>query len=48
MDRARPTGKPLDWRPMGTRPIGRPRQRWSEDVIENQKKIESKKLEGDS
>ena len=26
MDRARPTGKLLDWRPVGTRPVGRPRQ----------------------
>jgi hypothetical protein len=28
MDQARPTRKLLDWRPMGTRPVGRPRQRW--------------------
>jgi len=28
MDRARPTGKLLDWRPVGTRPVVRPRQRW--------------------
>ena len=28
MDRARPTGKLLDWRPMGNRQVGRPRQRW--------------------
>ena len=27
MDRARPTGKLLDWKPMATRPVGRPRQR---------------------
>jgi hypothetical protein len=27
MDRARPTGKLLDLRPMGNRPVGRPRQR---------------------
>jgi len=33
MDRARPTGKRLDWRPVGTRPVGRPRQRWQEDVM---------------
>jgi hypothetical protein len=25
MDQARPTRKILDWRPMGTRPVGRPR-----------------------
>jgi len=35
MDQARPTGKLLDWKPMGTRPIGRPRQRWQEDVMED-------------
>jgi hypothetical protein len=27
MDQARPTSKLLDWKPMGTRPVGRPRQR---------------------
>jgi hypothetical protein len=26
MDQARPTRKLLDWTPMGTRPVGRPRQ----------------------
>ena len=48
MDRARPTGKLLDWRPMGNRPVGRPRQRWQQDVTGRSKKVESKKLEGDS
>jgi hypothetical protein len=38
MDRARPTGKLLDWRPVGTRPVGRPRQRWQEGVMEDLKK----------
>ena len=47
MDQARPTGKLSDWRPMGTRPVGRPRQRWREDVMEDLKKAESKKLEED-
>jgi hypothetical protein len=28
LDQARPTRKLLDWKPMGTRPVGRPRQRW--------------------
>jgi len=28
MDRARPTGKLLDGKPMGTGPVGKPRQRW--------------------
>ena len=27
MDQARATRKLLDWKPMGTRPVGRPRQR---------------------
>jgi hypothetical protein len=35
MDRTRPTRKLLDWRPMGTRPVGKPRQRWQEDVMED-------------
>jgi len=42
MDRARPTGKLLDWRPMGTRPVGRPRQRWQEAVMEDLKKLKVK------
>ena len=42
MDRARPTGKLLDWRAMGTRPVGRPRQRWKEDVMEDLKKLKVK------
>ena len=33
MDQARPNINVLDWEPMGTRPVGRPRQRWQEDVI---------------
>jgi hypothetical protein len=41
MDRARPTRKILDWRPMGTRPVGRPRQPWQEDIMEKLKKAES-------
>jgi hypothetical protein len=28
MDQARQTRTVLDWKPMGTRPVGRPRQRW--------------------
>jgi hypothetical protein len=42
MDQARPTGKLLDWKPMGTRPIERPRQRWQEDVMEDLKKLKVK------
>jgi hypothetical protein len=41
MDQARPTRKLLDWKPMGTRPIGRPRQRWQEDVIKDLKKAKN-------
>jgi hypothetical protein len=43
MDQARPTRKLLDWKPMGTRPVGRPRQRWQEDVTEDFKKLKAKK-----
>jgi hypothetical protein len=42
MGQARPTRKLLDRKPMGTRPVGRPRQRWQEDVIEDLKKLEVK------
>jgi hypothetical protein len=48
MDQTRPARKLLDWKPVGTRPVGRPRQRWQEDVMEDLKKAESKKLEGNS
>jgi len=34
MNQARSTRKLLDWKPMGTRPVGRPEQRWQEDVME--------------
>jgi hypothetical protein len=37
MDQARPTRKLLGLQPMGTRPVGRPRQRWQEDVMEKKK-----------
>jgi len=33
LDQARPTRKLLDWKLMGSRPVGRPRQRWQEDVM---------------
>jgi hypothetical protein len=42
MDQARPTKKLIDWKPMGTRPVGRPRQRWQEDVMEDLKKVKFK------
>jgi hypothetical protein len=41
-DQARPTRKLLDLKPMGTRPLGRPRQRWQEDVMEDLKKLKVK------
>ena len=42
MDQARPTRKLLDLKPMGTRPVGRTRQRWQEDVKEDLKKLKVK------
>jgi hypothetical protein len=33
---------------MGTRAVGRPRQRWQENVMEDLKKAENKNLEGNS
>jgi hypothetical protein len=46
MHQARPTRKLLDWKPMGSRPIGRPRQRWQEDVMKDLKKLEGKNWKG--
>jgi hypothetical protein len=48
MDQAIPTRKLFDWKPLGIRPVGRSRQRWQEDVIEDLKKLKVKKLEGNS
>jgi hypothetical protein len=48
MDRARTTRKLFNWKLMETRPVGRPRQRWQENVMEDLKKRKSKKLEGNS
>ena len=42
MDQAKPTRKLLVWKPMGTRPVGRPRQRRQEDVMEELKKLKIK------
>jgi len=42
MDQARPTRKLLEWKPMGTRPVGKPRQRLQEDVMEDLKKLKVK------
>jgi hypothetical protein len=48
MDQSRPTGKILDWKPVGTRPVGRPRQRWQEDVMEDIKKLKIEDWKGTS
>jgi hypothetical protein len=37
MDQARPNRKLLDWKPMGTRPVRRARQRRQEDAMEGLK-----------
>jgi len=42
MDQARPTRKLLNWKPMGTRPAGRPRQQWKEEVMEDLKELKVK------
>jgi hypothetical protein len=42
MDQARPTRKLLYWRPLGTIPVGRPRQRWQEVVMEDLIKLNVK------
>ena len=42
MNQARPTRKLLDWKLMGTRPVGKPRQQWQEDVTEDPKKVKVK------
>jgi hypothetical protein len=42
MAQARLTRQQFDWKPIGTRPVGRPRQRWQEDVIEDPKKLKIK------
>jgi hypothetical protein len=42
MDQARPTRNPLYWKPMGTRPVGKPRQRWQENIMEDLKMLKVK------
>jgi hypothetical protein len=42
IDQARPTTKLLDWKHMGTRPVGKPRQRWQEDAMEDLKNLKVK------
>jgi hypothetical protein len=38
MDEASPTRKLIDWKLMGTTQVGRARQRWKEDVMEDVKR----------
>jgi hypothetical protein len=38
IDQAGPTRKLLDWKPMVTRPVGKTRQQWQEDAMEDLKK----------
>jgi hypothetical protein len=42
MGQARPTRKLLEWKPMGTRQVGKPRQRWQEYVMKDLKKLKVK------
>jgi hypothetical protein len=42
MDQTRPARRLLDWKPMVNGPVGRPRQRWQEDVMEDLKKLKIK------
>jgi hypothetical protein len=42
MDQVRPARKLLDWKPIGTIPVGRPRQRWQNNVMEDLKKLKVK------
>jgi hypothetical protein len=42
IDRERPARKLLDWKPLGTIPVGRPRQRWQGNVMEEFKKVKAK------
>jgi hypothetical protein len=39
MDQARPTRKLLDWKPMGTRPVERARQRWQKAALEDIRRL---------
>jgi hypothetical protein len=46
MDQTRPARRLLVWKPVGTRPVGRPRQRWQEDIMEDLKKLKIKNKTG--
>ena len=38
--------KVYEWKPMSTRSLGRPKNRWEDDVKNDLKKHENKQLEG--
>jgi hypothetical protein len=42
MDQTRPDRRLLDWKPMGSKLVGKPRQRWQENVIEDLKNLKIK------
>jgi hypothetical protein len=42
MDQAVPTRKLLNWKPMGNRQVGKPRQGWQDDVMKDLKKLKVK------
>jgi hypothetical protein len=48
IQRTQQTRPARSWKPMGTIPVGRPRQRWQEDVMEDLKSLKIEKLEGNS
>jgi hypothetical protein len=37
MDTSRTAKRILEWKPMGRRPLGRPKRRWSDDVCDDLK-----------
>jgi hypothetical protein len=40
MDTSRTAKRILEWKPMGSRPLGRPRLRWLDDVCDDLKVLE--------
>jgi len=42
MDQERQIRKLIDWKAMGTRPVGKQRQRWQDEVMEDLQKLEVK------
>jgi len=45
MDTTRTVKKLTEWEPCSSRPVGRPRRRWLDQVEEDLKKMKVKKLE---